>query len=302
MMTVLASSLPIGGSQATEINAISARRVAVLGSAYRHDREDFPGEACITGDSTPAGTTTSNFTFQNSISENQATKELGLEAGGRSRIDVVEVSASATFLQNSVSSAYSVSSIWISDYVLPTDKLTNRQFTPIGEALKDNFERWPITCGDEAVIEITRGAKLFFSIRVDFRSREQKQAFEGKFSISGPLASANATLRQATSEFSRDTQVTISAFQQGGDVSKVTALFNNGAQGATNFVQCTLGNFEQCATVVGAALSYATDTTNGFPSKLLPALSRVVRHLSIERPRIQTLVYTLGTILSLPAS
>jgi hypothetical protein len=270
IFAILWAALLYCPAKAADINAITSSKNALIGSAYRSDRQDFPGEGCVAGDTVSSGTSTSNFTFQNSISETQASKELGLQAGGRARFGVIEASLSANFLQNSVSSAYSVSAIWLSDYVLPTDKLTRTHPSDIGEALVKNFERWKTTCGDEAVVEITRGAKLFFSIRIDFKSKEQKQAFEARFSISGPLASANATLKQATRDFSRDTQITISGFQQGGDVSKLTGVFNNNAQGITNFVQCTLGDLEKCQAVVGSALSYASDTANGFPSQIAP--------------------------------
>ena len=38
------------------------------------------------------------------------------------------------------------------------------------------------------------------------------------------------------------------------------------------FLQCTLGNFKSCSSVVQAALSYATDTQNGFPSQIAPGV------------------------------
>jgi hypothetical protein len=120
------------------------------------------------------------------------------------------------------------------------------------------------------VSQIQYGAKLFFSIRVDFRSLEEKRSFEAKFSISGPVYSANATLNQASKDFSKNTKVTITAFQVGGDVSKLTGVFNNTDSGGANFVQCTLGDFEKCASVVQAALAYASDPQHGFPSQIAP--------------------------------
>lgn len=255
---------------AHEISAATAEKDAILGSAYKSEQETFPSQACFSGDKISSGAATSTFSFEQSLTEAQASRELGFGAGGRARYGVVEASASARFLKNSISNEYSVSAVWLSEYRLPTDKLSNPKLSPIGESVQDNFERWAITCGDEYVTEITRGARLFFSIRIDFSSREEKQKFEAEFSLSGPLFSAQADMNQSSREFSRGSRVTISALQVGGDVSKVTALFEDTDQKNSGFVQCTLGDFAKCTDVVSAALTYATDVGNGFPSQIAP--------------------------------
>lgn len=171
-------------------------------------------------------------------------------------------------MKNSVSSDYSVPGIWLSEYTLPTKKLTNVRLSPLGVSLAADFDRWTQACGDEYVDEITLGAKLFFSIRVDFSSKEQKQSFESRFSLSGPLYSAQADLNTASREFSRDSKVTVAAFQIGGDVSKLTDVLGNSQAARDGFVQCSLGNFTDCAKVIAAALEYGSDTNSGFPSQL----------------------------------
>ena len=104
---------------ATEVNTLSDTKAAILGSAYRSERQDFPGGECITGDTQSAGVATSSFSFQNSLSESEAEKQLEIEAGGRAQFGIAKVSMSAKFAQNSKSSTYSVSSVWMSDYRLP---------------------------------------------------------------------------------------------------------------------------------------------------------------------------------------
>lgn len=252
---------------AAEISALTSKSAAVLGSAYQSDKELLIGQACLTGTERDAGAAVSTFSFEQSLSESQAAEQLGLEAGGRARFGATEVSASARFLQSTVSNAYSISSVWLSDYQLPVQRLDAPSLTQIGEAVSGNFERWEETCGDEYVFEIQRGAKLFFSIRVDFASESMKQQFQANFSISGPLYEASANLQQASERFSRETTVTLSAMQIGGDVSQITGIFG-GTSGTRNYVQCTLGSFENCASVIEAALNYATDLNTGFPSQV----------------------------------
>lgn len=250
------------------IQAATASRSAIPGAAYQSEKETFVGQECITGTVVQQGTQRSAFSFEQSLNEQQASALMGLSAGGRARFGAVEASASARFLKNSTSSKLSVSAIWISDYLLPNKKLTAPTLTAIGTAVRDHDKRWAETCGDQYVDEIVYGARLFFSIRVDFASEEQKQAFEAEFALSGPLYSANTKLEDASKRFSRDTKITITATQFGGDVSKITALFDSSERGQSSFTECTLGNFEGCAKVIGAALRYVTNTDSGFPSQL----------------------------------
>lgn len=255
---------------AADIIAATSSRQAILGSAYNSKKQEFAGQSCIAGNSVPTGTATGTFSFDQSLSESQASQQLGFGAGGRARFGAVEASASAQFMRNAASSAYSLSSVWVSEYKLPTQKLNAPKPNEIGRALAQNGDRWVETCGDEYVGEITYGARLFFSIRVDFSSTEEKQSFQAQFALSGPLFSANANLQQASQQFSKNAKVTVSALQFGGDVSKVTGLFADGDAGRAGFVQCTLGSFSSCADVISAALKYATSTTTGFPSQIAP--------------------------------
>ncbi|MGZ3734144.1 MAG: hypothetical protein ACXVC0_04250, partial [Bdellovibrionota bacterium] len=275
-LLLLGALLSATSAGATEIPAGSIKGEAVLGSAYKSEKQMFPGDSCLDGSrKVGAGKASAGFTFQTSMSESQLSSELGMGVGGRARSGAVEYSGSANFLQNAVSNSLSVSSAWESSYVFPTDKLiaTKDSLNQTGKEMYNNFERWAETCGDEYVNEITRGAQLFFSIRVDFNSQEDKQAFEAKFSVSGPLGEVNAQMKEASRKFSRSTKVIVSAYQVGGDVSKVTQIFGDDSAARAGFVQCQLGNFDTCANVIQRAIDYAADVHTGFPSQLAPGVS-----------------------------
>lgn len=257
------------------IPAGSTKIGAVLGSAYLSDREVFAGDRCVAGDSElgmAVGLAQAGFTFGSVISEEQLASELGLAAGGRAQYGAAEYSGSVAFMRQSMSNTLSVSAVWESSYSFPADHLIGPNLSSIGQSVINNDERWAQTCGDRYVAEISRGAKLFFSIRIDFKNRTEKDAFEAKFSVSGPLYGANATLANASQSFSRHTKVTVTALQVGGDISKVTGLFDSGDQGPQTLVQCELGSYETCAQVVLKALKYAADTREGFPSQIAPGV------------------------------
>jgi hypothetical protein len=163
-----------------------------------------------------------------------------------------------------------VSSIYKAYYYFPVRKLrlTAHKLSPLGDSVDANYERWNTTCGDFYVDELVTGAKLFISIRIDFSSSQQKQDFQAHFSIAGPLYSANADMKTASDQFSKDSKVTVSAYQLGGDVSKITGVFGNDEDRIKLYTQCTLGNFSSCSSVLQNALIYATNTATGFPSQL----------------------------------
>ncbi len=247
-------------------------KTAKPGSGYRSEQESFVGN-CLEGSETFGGKPSGSFTFENSLSEKEASNELGLGMGGRARFGAVKTSAEARFVRNTTSNQYSLSAVWISDYHTPTKQFQFKKLSPVGDAVKDHDERWSQTCGDRYVAEVDQGAKLFFSIRVEFVSKERKEEFAAKFRLAGPLYAVNSDLKKASKEFSRDSKVIVSAYQVGGDVSKLTGLFGNSEKAREGFIECTLGSFEACAGTIKSALDYAADKVTGFPSQIAPGSS-----------------------------
>ena len=260
---------------ASEIVSGTGNLEATLGSAYHTEQEAFGAAKCIAAPiSAAAGKAEADLDFSESMSEEKVSSELGFTVGMKARFGIVKASAGASFLKESQSSSLSVSAVWESSYKFPVSKLIldNAELSEIGKNVMANAaqsdERWSKTCGDEFVTELTKGAKLFFSVRVDFASEQDKNAFSADFSLSGPFAGVQTTMKQASERFGRRTKVTISAFQMGGDVSKISEIFGQTDEGRGQFLQCTLGDFENCGKVIATAVNYASNTSTGFPSQL----------------------------------
>ncbi|CBW26568.1 putative internalin A-like exported protein [Halobacteriovorax marinus SJ] len=241
-----------------------------LGAGYNSEEEAFVGK-CVTGDVVYVGKQESNLDFSQTISQRQLSKELGISAGGRARMGAITHSASANFLKNSKSNSFSISSIYSGNYSFRQRKLNNPRLNDIGVKLSNNPMRFQNTCGDNFSHKQSIGAKIFFSIRLDFTSKLAKQTFEANYSMSGPMASASASLRQAKNSFSKDTKVTITALQVGGDISKISDIFYSAdGNGSKDFVSCSFGDLAKCENVLSNAIKYATDTEVGFPSQIKP--------------------------------
>lgn len=266
---LLYTSLFVSIARAADTVVTFSGKSAALGSPYDRTKQDFLSQQCVSGSPTLTGSAEATLHLDQSMSEEEASESLGFGVGGHARFGVTDVSASAKFLSQSASSSYSVSAIYSAIYNFRTTKLLSVHRNTLGLELAPNFERWKNACGDSFVDEIRTGARLFFSIRVDFKSQKQKQEFEAEFSVSGPLAGAEGELKNASQRLGRDVKIVISAYQYGGDVSKLSEIFG-GANGAGEpYLQCTLGHFEQCASVIQKALAYATNSTSGFPSQII---------------------------------
>jgi hypothetical protein len=268
IFVVILAQFAIKATFASEIVAATSAKVDP-GGAYDSNHQAFLGQCIapkyhLTGSEGASG----QFTLQNdqTMTENQ----LGFSAGAKARFGLITTTAEARFLKATKSNDFSVSAVWVSDYTLLSYKIDyDAQLTDPGSAALSDPARWAQLCGNEYVDEITRGAKLFFSIRIDFASKEVKEEFQAKFKIADPtIGSAEGALQKASSEFSKQSRITISALQIGGDSSKFTQIFPDTIEGRLSFVSCSLGEFHKCQDVIQSALKYAVDTKTGFPSQL----------------------------------
>lgn len=250
----------------------------ILSQGYISERQALAGE-CLTGTPIFEGSPEASISYASSISEQQLASELGISAGGKARFGVVQVSAAANFYNSSKSDGFSISAIYTGTYFFKNRILKNPQLKPEYKVYIDNLnvDKWREACGDEFVVQQSLGAKLFFSIRIDFLSEQEKTAFAANFSFDAPLVSANASINRAISGLSKRTKITINVLQIGGKVDKITEIFQgsnanagNAAANSYRFVQCSSGQLAHCQQVLEQAISYATNTQTGFPSQISP--------------------------------
>lgn len=270
----------------TEIPEPATRVKAELGQGYSSERQAFGGICVRTASEQNrfAGSPSATLNFEQSLTQDQLSKELGFSVGARARFGVVSVAAAAQFQSASASSATSLVSIYSADYTFKSAALSTYELTDLGKTLAPNFERWGQTCGDEMVVQVDYGARLFFSIRLDFSSTEDRNSFAASFNISGPVYGAEGTFKQASERFQKRVKVTINVLQLGGDVTQVSRVFNfdGGPEVRMGFVSCTLGDFDKCALVLSQAIGYATDTSD--PGSFASQLKRFTEQTQPDSP------------------
>ena len=258
-----------------EIQAASLTEKAALGQGYDVGKEEFVGR-CVRGEVEFAGNQESSLNFDRSLDESSMSRQLGFEASAKARYGLFSGSLAAQFASESSSSEYSDVTVYSH-----TINLKNAVFrfpgneeglTPEGQAAKGSLEgpfvseNWPITCGHEFVSQITLGAKLLVSVRIEFSTRQQKQTFSGSFSFNGPPVEVKAALRMASERYGKRASLSIQAYQLGGDVRKLSAIFGSG-EGRAPILAASLDNPDAVLDALDAVVDYSTQN---FPLQIDP--------------------------------
>jgi hypothetical protein len=241
----------------------------VLGMGYSTDWETFTLGECVTGTPFYDGQNQAFLDFKTKIEYKELQKQLGLNAGFRYKKGFTTVSASASFLKASKSNSYSVSAVYNGSYKFKDQGVSQPILSANGMSLVNKPEQWSKTCGDYYTFAKSYGGKIFFSIRIDFKSKEAKDKFSARFNFTSPMTDVSASIDKFKKEFSQKTEVKVSALQLGGDVTKLSNIFNgstvvNSSDASYSFVKCSFGKFNDCQTVLKNAISYVT---HDFPTQ-----------------------------------
>lgn len=269
-----------------EIQAASQSDKAVLGEGYNLKQQRFVGE-CATGTVEFSGIPESSLIFYRSLTSTELSDSLGFTAGGNARFGMVKGSMSARFASDATSSDYSESSIYSAQYRFKNKRLKYTGLTDVGQNAKgfqsgtSVGDNWETICGHEYVEQITLGAALYISVRIEFATKADKQQFNAEAKISGPAFSVSTELNQVSKAFASRASVTVQAYQQGGDVTRLSSIFGVGdnAKVTTDkgnrvhaVLACSMSNPEACLKILDNALEYATSTTDAsaFPQQIKP--------------------------------
>jgi hypothetical protein len=260
-------SLPRQATAAVIRGASSTFR-PLPGTGYSTQSEAFK-QPCITGTVQESGAQAGTLSLVTAMSQSELESSLGFEAGGKAHFGLVSVSASAQFARSTRSTKRSLSAVYSASYEFKNLVLSNVAMTATGkQALQ--AQQWAEMCGNEYVAQVVRGASLYFSLRLDFASESDQESFASAFDLDAPFIGVSTRIKKASSTANQNTKVTISAFQLGGDVSKLSSIFNARGSNVYAVAECTFGRFDVCERVLSSAIAYATDLREGFPASLRP--------------------------------
>ena len=257
---------------------------AVLGMGYNTIEERFAGD-CVSGTTEYAGAPEGSVNFDRSLSSTETSNSLGFAIGGKARYGAISGSAAAKFASESASNDYSEVTVYSAEYSFKNAKLRYNGLTDVGKAARQGnrefvWENWEKSCGHEYVQQIKLGAKIMISAKVEFATKEDKEAFSSEFKIKGPAFSASGELNKASQRFGKTASVSIRAYQLGGDVSRLSGVFGQGSEARVDadgrqvhaLLVCSMDRIDACMRVLNSALTYATDLKDpdSFPNQIKP--------------------------------
>jgi hypothetical protein len=299
-----------------ELQSKGQQKGAVLGQGYDCERQQFKG-VCLTGSMEFVGAQEGAVEFSRSLSNKEVSDSLGFSLGGKARYGVTEGSMAANYALDSSSNSFSEVTTYFSRYRFKNQRFRYTGLTPEGSIAKGNLaggqagENWVRTCGHEFVEQITLGATLYISLKVEFTSREEKEKFSAQARIKGPAASLSAEVKGNSQSFSSTGTITIQAYQIGGAIEKLSAIF--GTEKATTspdgkevhaLIACSMANPEACLSILDSAIQYATDTKDetAFPQQISPrniGTSAGPAELSyITTPYTDVAIYSMDPLVS----
>jgi hypothetical protein len=260
-----------------EIVSTSQTEKALLGEGYNIKEERFAGE-CVMGTPIYTGAPEAAIQYERSMSQTEMADSLGFEAKAKARYGLISGSLSAKFASESSANDFSEVSVYSAQYKFKNVKLQYTGLTPVGKKAKGSssesdftWENWEKTCGHEYVSEVVQGASLFYSIKVEFATRADKESFNAEFSLKAPMLSAGGTLNKASEKFGSRGLITIRAYQLGGDVAKLSQALGAevaaDGQNVSALINCSMEDPGACLAVLDRAIDYAT---NEFPLQIKP--------------------------------
>jgi hypothetical protein len=260
-----------------EIPSTSQTEKAVLGEGYNFKEERFASE-CVMGSPIYAGAPESAIQYDRSMSSTELSDSLGFSVGAKARYRLISGSLSAKFASESSASDFSEVTVYSANYKFKNVKLNYTGLTPVGQQAKGSssesnlvWENWQRTCGHEYVSEITLGASLYISIKVEFATRADKSSFNAEFNIKGLMFGASGALNQASEKFGSRGFITIRAYQLGGDVSKLSKALSAetdvDGKHVSALIRCSMEDPSACLAVLDRAIDYATQE---FPEQIKP--------------------------------
>jgi hypothetical protein len=263
--------------QPAQIAPESLTAFPVLGDGWDTAAQDVRGPCVRASGTVPIAPSDARVFFDRTVDESFIRSELDIDVGSKGMYKLVSGSAAAKINRAITADEYSEIFILGADYNLGGVALDGATIanTAIGEdAARGNA--WQETCGDEVVSQMLVGARLYYVMRIEFASREEKRRFEREVgaSILGKkdFLEIKERVQATASTFARSAKVRVEVFQIGGDVTRLGSIFESWMDGKREnghvIVNCDITNLSACDKLRENAVAYVGDRPGGMAEQL----------------------------------
>jgi hypothetical protein len=246
---------------------------SVLGEGWSSDNEAPVGQ-CLVGTVGHVGTPSGSVAMDTVYSYNDVMDQLNFKFDGNFSVPGFKLDASANYAYLLKDTDYSQTFIYRA-YI----NLKNRHFditteksplTWIGQQYANDPVAFRAYCGDKFISEQKIGGVFYVAVKFLFHSAQEKSEFNSALKVAfASLASLNSSLSKAAEIVKFDGDVSVLAFQMGGDPAKLGQILGatSGASQAP-LLSCELKNLEACKQMINQILIYASQPGAGnFPGQ-----------------------------------
>ena len=234
-----------------------------LGLGQDSDRDRFKPASCLNGSNTTVGAGESYLDGTISYTYEELKKDLKLKADGKIRLGLFKLDAKTEFALSTKDSSQSRSIIFKFVVHLPNGKFVvdgTDVLNALGKSVYGNSCKFRNVCGDKFIEQTERGANLYVAMTFDFDTHERKEQFFAELGVSyGGFGSLKASLNKVSQETRKNGNLTIRAYQMGGDVTELPKLFGASPDTIAPAIKCSLGTLDECDKAMNQLLIYASN-------------------------------------------
>lgn len=207
-----------------------------------------------------------SINLSKSMSQTDLSKDLNVNVSANGGWGEFSASASANFLNSISNSQYSENITYgerfYANETLDISKLYGESaLSAAGKQVYDNgINAFTARYGNDFILELPVGAIFLANIKLSFTSKKSKQVFDATASGSyGSIFSISTKVSNAIKQLNLQGNITVSAYQLGGDPSQLASIFTKSGSGTYNAVTCNFDNLTACKSIIGDIIDYAKD-------------------------------------------
>lgn len=187
-------------------------------------------ERTTTSENLPVGQDNIQFVSKEVTTTEELNKALSVSASAQLKAGLGSGSASANFAKSVDIQEYSL--FYVVSASLTSQGVRLRDHTSATSLKKeyrdllksnnpDRFRRFRMLCGDGFISELIYGGEFKALVRVNTKSRAERESLSGSVSFSGPGGGGGAEFQNRISKISTGREVNISSFRRGGKGDRI---------------------------------------------------------------------------------
>lgn len=277
---------------------------SALGQGWSSDNNVLVGQ-CLLGSINHIGTPYGSLTLDTLYHYDEFLNQMNLKIDGNFSLLGFKAGLSSEYENFLKDTKYSQTLIYRAIILLKNRHfmLPNKPYplTWFGKQYINDPKSFRLHCGDQFVAEQQIGGALYVIVKFNFLDQQTKLKFNNELHASfQSLANLTINLKNLSQSFRSNGDISLMAFQIGGDPTKLGNILGGDLQSKTAAVlDCALSNLDACYRSLNLILIYASQPgANNFPSQF-----SVDDESSLVGPGIIKNIYqSYDTVLPIPAT